>query len=64
MEWIRTWTPHVKERLAEITRVLRRLPWTAEVIKQRPASNPSYRASAVYFVVIHMSTDRLILTYT
>jgi hypothetical protein len=37
VEWVRKWAI-LKERLVEIAKILRRFPWMAEVIKQRPMS--------------------------
>ncbi len=37
MEWVRKWLI-LRERLIEIAKTLRRFPWMAEVIKQRPMS--------------------------
>jgi hypothetical protein len=36
IEWLRFWTPHMKERIVEIANVMRRYPWMAKVeaIKQ------------------------------
>jgi hypothetical protein len=36
-EWVRKWLD-LRERLVEIAKVLRRFPWMAEVVKQRPMS--------------------------
>jgi len=36
-EWVRKWLD-IRERLVEIAKVLRRFPWMAEVMKQRPVS--------------------------
>ena len=36
MEWVRAWVPHARERLIEIAKVMRRYPWMAEVVRQRP----------------------------
>jgi len=37
VDWVRKWLV-LKERLIEIAKVMRRYPWMAEVIKQRPMS--------------------------
>jgi hypothetical protein len=37
-EWVRAWAPHVKERLIEIAKVMRKFPWMVEVVRQRPMS--------------------------
>jgi hypothetical protein len=39
-DWVRAWAPHVRERLAEIAEVMRRCPWMAEVVRQKPVNNP------------------------
>jgi len=33
---LRRWVPYARERIAEIARVLRRYPWMAELVGQRP----------------------------
>jgi hypothetical protein len=38
VEWVRAWTPHARERLVEIAKVLRRFPWMVDVVRQRPMS--------------------------
>ena len=38
-DWVRAWTPHAWERLAEIAEVMRRYPWMAEVVRQT-VNNP------------------------
>jgi hypothetical protein len=37
VEWVRKWLD-LRERLVEIAKVMRRFPWMAEVVKQRPMS--------------------------
>ena len=37
MEWVKKWLD-LRERLIEIAKTLRRLPWMVEVIRQRPMS--------------------------
>jgi hypothetical protein len=37
VEWVRKWLV-LRDRLVEIAKVLRRFPWMAEVVKQRPMS--------------------------
>jgi hypothetical protein len=37
VEWVKKWLV-LRERLAEIARTLRRFPWMAEMVKQRPMS--------------------------
>jgi hypothetical protein len=39
-DWVRAWAPHAWERLAEIAEVMRRCPWMAEVVRQKPVNNP------------------------
>jgi hypothetical protein len=36
VEWVRAWAPHAGERLIEIAKVMRILPWMVEVARQRP----------------------------
>jgi hypothetical protein len=38
VEWVRKWTPHAKEELVEIAKIMRRFPWMVEVVRQRPMS--------------------------
>jgi len=35
-DWLRTWAPYARERIAGMARVLRRYPWMAELIGQGP----------------------------
>jgi hypothetical protein len=35
-ERIKAWAPHVRGRLVEIAKVMRRFPWMVEVVRQRP----------------------------
>jgi hypothetical protein len=37
VEWVRKWLD-LRERLVEIAKVLRRIPWMVDVVKQRPMS--------------------------
>jgi len=37
VDWVRKWLD-LRERLIEIAKVMRRFPWMAEVVKQRPMS--------------------------
>ncbi len=37
MEWVRKWLD-LRERLIEISKVMRRFPWMVEVVKQGPVS--------------------------
>ncbi len=37
VEWVRKWLD-LRERLIEITKVMRRFPWMVDVIRQRPMS--------------------------
>ncbi len=37
MEWVRKWLD-LRERLVEIAKVMRRFPWMADVVRQRPMS--------------------------
>jgi hypothetical protein len=48
VEWVRAWTPHARERLVEIAKVMRRYPWMVDVIRQRPVSNPHPYMMEVY----------------
>jgi len=36
VDWLRTWAPYARERIAGMARVLRRYPWMAELIGQGP----------------------------
>jgi hypothetical protein len=38
VEWVRAWAPHAKQELVEIAKIMRRLPWMVEVVRQRPMS--------------------------
>jgi len=38
VEWVRAWVPHAKQELVEIAKIMRRLPWIVEVVRQRPMS--------------------------
>jgi hypothetical protein len=35
-DWVRAWAPHARE----IAEVMRRRPWIAEVVRQKPVNNP------------------------
>jgi hypothetical protein len=37
VEWVKKWLD-LRDRLVEITKVLRRYPWMVEVVRQRPVS--------------------------
>jgi hypothetical protein len=37
VEWVRKWLD-LRERLIEIAKVMRKFPWMAEVVRQRPMS--------------------------
>jgi hypothetical protein len=37
VEWVRKWLD-LRERLIEIAKIMRRYPWMAEMVKQRPMS--------------------------
>jgi hypothetical protein len=50
-EWVRAWAPHAKEELVEIAKVMRRYTWMAEVVRQRPVSNPHPYMVEVYVAV-------------
>jgi len=52
VEWVRAWTPHARERLVEIAKVLRKFPWMVDVIRQRPVSNPH-----PYMVEVYVARD-------
>jgi len=52
VEWIKAWAPHSKERLVEIAKVMRRYPWMAEVVRQKPVSHPH-----PYMVEIYVARD-------
>jgi hypothetical protein len=47
-DWVRAWAPHAQVRSAEIAEVMRRYPWMAEVVRQKPVNNP--HPYIVYFV--------------
>ncbi len=51
VEWVRKWLV-LRDRLVEIAKVLRRFPWMAEVVKQRPVSilHP-------YMIEVYMTKD-------
>jgi hypothetical protein len=49
-DWVRKWG-RLDERLSEIAEVLRRYPWMADVIKQRPVDNPHPYLVEVYVAV-------------
>jgi len=51
VEWIKAWAPHARERLVEIAKVLRKFPWMADVVRQRPVSNPHPYMVEVYVAV-------------
>jgi hypothetical protein len=51
-EWVRKWTPHAKEELVEIAKVMRRFPWMVEVVRQRPVANPH-----PYLVEVYVARD-------
>jgi len=36
VDWLRTWAPYARERIARMARVLRRYPWMAELIGRGP----------------------------
>jgi hypothetical protein len=38
VDWLKAWAPHVRERLVEIAKVMRRFPWMVDVVRQRPMS--------------------------
>ncbi len=38
VDWVKKWLV-LRERLIEIAKVLRRLPWVVEVVRRRPMSN-------------------------
>jgi hypothetical protein len=35
-DWLRTWMPYARGQIVGIARVLRRFPWMAELVRQRP----------------------------
>jgi hypothetical protein len=37
VEWVRTWL-HLRDRLIEIVKVMRRYPWMADAVRQRPVN--------------------------
>jgi hypothetical protein len=51
VEWVRAWAPHAKEELVEIAKVMRRYPWMAEVVRQKPVNNPHPYMVEVYVAV-------------
>jgi hypothetical protein len=48
VEWVRARTPHAKERLVEIAKVMRRYPWMVKVVESRPVANPHPYVVEVY----------------
>jgi hypothetical protein len=54
VEWVRAWAPHAGERLIEIAKVMRKLPWMVEVARQRPMNilHP-------YMVEVYVARDGL-----
>ncbi len=52
LKWVRAWTPHAKEELVEIAKVMRRYPWMVDVVRQRPVSNPH-----PYLVEVYVARD-------
>ena len=52
MEWVRKWLD-LRERLVEIAKVLRRIPWMVDVVRRRPMSilHP-------YTVEVYVTRDR------
>jgi len=50
VEWVKKWLD-LRDRLVEIAKVLRRFPWMAEVVKQRPMSILHPYAVEVYVAV-------------
>jgi hypothetical protein len=51
VEWVRAWTPHAKEELVEIAKIMRRFPWMVEVVRRGPVSNPHPYLIEVYVAV-------------
>ncbi len=49
-EWVKKWG-RLKDRLVEIAEVLRRYPWMAGVIRQRPVPNPHPYLVEVYVAI-------------
>jgi hypothetical protein len=49
-EWIKKWG-RLKDRLVEIAEVMRRYPWMADVIRQRPVPNPHPYLVEVYVAI-------------
>jgi len=54
VEWVKAWALHARERLVEIAKVLRRFPWMADVLRQRPVGNPH-----PYMVEVYVAKDGL-----
>ncbi len=51
MEWVKKWVI-LRDRLVEIASVLRKYPWMAEVIRQRPMSIPH-----PYMIEVYVARD-------
>jgi hypothetical protein len=49
-EWVKKWG-RLKDRLVEIAEALRRYPWMADVIRQRPVPNPHPYMVEVYVAI-------------
>jgi len=50
VEWVKKWG-RLKDRLVEIVEVLRRYPWMADIIKQKPVLDPHPYLVKVYVAV-------------
>jgi len=48
VDWVKAWAPHVRERLVEIAKALRRYPWMVDVVKQKLVGNPHPYMVEVY----------------
>jgi hypothetical protein len=40
VEWVRAWTPHARERLVEIAKVMRKYPWIGGCDKAEANEHP------------------------
>jgi hypothetical protein len=51
VEWVRKWLD-LRDRLAEIAKIMRRFPWMVEVVRRRPVSHPH-----PYLVEVYVARD-------
>jgi len=52
VDWVKAWAPHAREKLIEIAEAMRRHPWMAEVVRQKPVDNPH-----PYMVEVYVARD-------